>query len=110
MMQKLARFGRSWPELFAIILWQTQKWRNNVVFNNKGMDNALKANWIMKTWEEIKKAFETENMIMPTIGNYREVSLKWIPPEHGFVTLNVDESVDVRGGTTRGGKVLHDES
>lgn len=95
-------FGTDWPDLFAIVLWWLWKWRNDKVFNNLEREAKIKSSWVLRYWNEIKKAFDCNEAGAPQVGTYREIDLRWQHPERGIIALNVDGSFTADNGIAGG--------
>ena len=96
--------GIPWHSLFSFAIWSLWKQRNQVVFNNKGVNPNI-SNLI------IRQASEFMHCVTQPRCSSRMIirQIKWEKPNTGWVKLNTDGFADIAAGTAGGGGLIRDD-
>ena len=96
--------GIPWFSIFSFAIWALWKQRNQVVFNNKGVNPNISNVIFMQAMEFVYCVTQ------PRCRNRMIVrQIKWEKPDMGWVKLNTDGAADVAAGSAGGGGLIRDD-
>ncbi|KAL0005698.1 hypothetical protein SO802_013259 [Lithocarpus litseifolius] len=96
--------GVPWYSLFPFALWSIWKQRNQVVFNNRGVNLNLSNLIFVQAMEYV------QCITQPKCNNRMAIrQVRWEKPSTGWVKLNTDGFVNASSGSAGGGGLIRDD-
>ncbi|KAK8473962.1 hypothetical protein V6N11_000308 [Hibiscus sabdariffa] len=97
------KFGLPWKLLFAAIVWQIWKRRNEFIFNRILLPNE----YVLRLSSNLA-AFYAGNSQHTTPVTHRPIPAQWIAPHQGCLALKVDAAVSQSSGIAAVGGLIRD--
>lgn len=98
-----------WNVIFSTAIWWIWKWRNDFTFNKKQTQIEDKIKLIKGQATEIREVFDKTSIVGGMNIRYATKELRWNPPRHDWIALNVDGSLDQYKAKAGGGGLLRTE-
>lgn len=102
----LQRIILEWNIKFAMACQSIWRWRNEAIFEQVQLDEAVKVGCIIRSFEETVAAFSRR---VSVVSERRQPNVPgWVKPTGGYIKLNVDGAVNESTGRASIGCVVRD--